>query len=582
METFNVNLTNQNRVVPGKKGITVGELLRSYASQFGFPCNGNGTCGKCRVRVEGEVSPPTENETRLLSAAELAGGIRLGCQTVLLGPAAIEFAEPSGGQILTEGAGEAVALNSLWESKALAAPADWEECARQLNLSCPPERVALEAIANAAPASTVMLEFFNGRIIGAINAVEPEVKYGAAIDIGTTTVAAYLVNLGTGAVENKASCYNPQARYGADVISRIQHAAEPAGLEELHRSIIGAVNELIGQLIRSNHLSTEQIIQLNCVGNSCMLHLLVGINPAALGRAPFRPVFTSLLILTPSELEIAMNPKGAVFILPGIGGHVGSDISAGALVCQLGPHRKELLLDIGTNGEIVLAGNGDLFACSTAAGPAFEGGRLSCGMMALPGAVTDIVYHGSELQLRTVANQPPVGICGSGLVRIVAELFKRGVITGSGGFANDCVDPNLDLQAKRYYLTRDENRPIYLSQEDIRSFQLGKAAIRCGIELMLRRAGILASELETIYIAGAFGNFLDVADLILLGLIPEVPPKRVKTVGNTAGVGAVQCLISKIRLQELLAKTRSIQDVNLAEEPDFMDIFTDSMLFGEE
>ena len=586
MDTMcSVNLKNQNRVVQVHSGATVKEVLASLAIPFPFPCNGNGTCGKCRIKAKGELAPHTADEIRLLNPEEIGNGIRLACQTAIIGPVSLEFeSQPAEavGAILTAGIREQVELEPLWEQRILSAPESWEECLLRINCECQPERETLRAIADAAPGSTLSLEIFDNRIIATSYDQQPIARYGVAVDIGTTTVAAYLVNLVSGEVAADAAQYNPQARYGADVIARIQYAAEPGGLNQLHSAIIGVINDLIGELVVSKRLNYDQIIQVNCVGNSCMLHLLVGVNPTALGRAPFRPVFSGFIALTPDEMAITMNPKGSIFILPGIGGHVGSDISVGVLACHLEPSRKELLIDIGTNGEIVLAGNGNIFACSTAAGPAFEGAQLSCGMLALPGAIVDVVFQEDDLELTTIADRPPLGLCGSGLLRVIAELLKKGVITASGGFAKNSPDPHLDQQTKRYYLLRDTPKPIYLTQEDIRHFQVGKAAIRTGIELMLRKTGISATELETIYLAGAFGSFLNAADAILLGLLPDIPPERLKIVGNSAGTGAIQCLLSKHRLRELLQKTPLIKAINLADEPDFMEIFTEAMLFGVE
>lgn len=266
--------------------------------------------------------------------------------------------------------------------------------------------------------------------------------------------------------------------------------------------------------------------------------------------------------------------------MPGIGGFVGSDISAGILACKLNPARQEIFIDIGTNGELVLSGRGRMLACSTAAGPAFEGAMLSCGVLAKPGAIIDATVDKNEVNIITLNNEAPKGICGTGFVRTIVEMLRKGLITETGSFTSEINHPYFDREQQRFYLFKSDHQPIYLNQQDIRQFQLAKGAIRTGLELLLKHLAIKASDIDTIYLAGAFGTYLNPEDAIYLGLLPRLPVERIKAVGNTAGTGAVLSLLSQTALDDLANIVQGIEHIELAEEPDFSEVFTNAMMFG--
>lgn len=568
------------------QGTKISDILRKEKPDFSFPCNGRGTCGKCRVLAEGAVTEPTERETAKLDPADLARGIRLACQTEIRGPLKITEIQTARDpkHILSLGRFELPEIHPLWSRRRIENPAHltWEEIAKHLPSGLEPTIGALRQLGGLpSECGHLNVESVANRVIAIADEAHQPERYGVAIDIGTTTMAAYLVNLRDGQIFKTASAYNPQSSYGADVVSRIGYSSQTNGLETLQRVIVTAANRLIDDLTAAAGLNSRDIPLVHFVGNTCMTHLLCGVSPERLGKLPFEPVFQSRRMMTPRDIGLNVNPDGLVVVLPGIGGFVGSDISAGVLTCRLNAAQKELLIDIGTNGEIVLTGNGTILACSTAAGPAFEGAGISCGMLAGPGAIVDLSFTPDGIVLQTIDNQPARGICGTGLIRIITEFLRHGIITETGNFDPELDSPAYDPGLKRYYLAKDGTSPVYLSQADIRQFQLAKGAIRAGLDLMLQKLGISGNDLETFYIAGAFGNYMNPADALYIGLLPQVPLERIQGVGNTAGLGAVISLLSQTALQGLNELVAGIEHVELANDPKFMDAFTEAMLFPD-
>ncbi|HBF37368.1 MAG TPA: hypothetical protein DDW50_08620 [Firmicutes bacterium] len=591
---FEVTFIHQGYSKLYPEGMSLLEIIRAENIPYSILCNGEGTCGKCRVRLVNQLTVPTTAEQSHLSQADLAHGYRLACQTRLTAPLELElpevFGQTGASAILHEGLLEINALDPFWGQITVDRPAvlSWKSVAFKLDGNLIPSIEALQELAQLQPKSLpdqpkLTLEYFQNRIIHVrqetAELAQSHPKLGVAVDIGTTTLAAYLVDLQQGCIRRTASAYNPQAQYGADVISRIQYASTPETLLQLHQVLITAINQLLFEMVKAEEIPLDDIIQLNLVGNSCMAHLVMKVNPTGLGQVPFEPVFKELLEFNPAKLGIKMNSQARAFLLPGIGGFVGSDISAGILACRLTPSRRELFIDIGTNCEMVLSGFGKMLGCSTAAGPAFEGATIACGMLARPGAITDIVLDPQAVKVMTIQDGAPEGICGTGLIRIMVALLHKGIIAESGGFAPELSHPFFDRVAQRFYLVRSDFHPIYLTQQDIRQFQLAKGAIRCGIELLLKHLALSAGELEIIYLAGAFGTYLNPADAIFLGLLPPVPLEKIRAVGNTAGTGAVLSLLSQSTLKDLASRVRDIEHVELADDPDFTEAFTSALVF---
>lgn len=389
-------------------------------------------------------------------------------------------------------------------------------------------------------------------------------EYVLALDIGTTTVVAYLLSGKTGAQLAQASTLNPQGQYGADVISRIQYVLEGGG-KDMQGAILGALDALTGQVSRQAGITPEQITRGAVVGNTAMHHLLLGIDPRPLITPPYMPKERQAREL-PAEGLLPIS--GTVRVLPNIAGFVGGD-TVGCLVASRFDKRQELtlLIDIGTNGEMVLGNKDRALACSTAAGPAFEGAKISCGMRGAEGAVDHVFLRDGKVQYHVIGDKAPLGLCGSGLLDLVAVLLETGDLDETGR-----------LERGDYRLCDN----VVLTQKDVREVQLAKAAIRAGIELMARHLGKPVESIEKVLLAGAFGNYLDPASACKIGMIPPVLLERIQPIGNAAGAGAKLCALSAQEFAYGTKLARETEFLELAALPEFQDQYVDCLTFEED
>ncbi|MBN2581196.1 MAG: DUF4445 domain-containing protein [Pirellulales bacterium] len=508
------------------------------------PCGGEGLCGKCRVLVHEHPAEPTPAERQIFSVEELRQGWRLACQGVIAGPVTIEIPAES----LT---GTAHQILTHTEQKVVVLPED--------------------------------------RTAGDV---------ALAVDLGTTTLAAALLDSATGAELAVAARLNPQSRYGDDVLSRIAFARDQAdGPTTLQQAVLEAVNQLLDELCRQSGVAAETIQTAALAGNTAMQHLFCGLDSRGLGEVPFTPAVSERLLLPAGPLGLRIRPEGRAYVFPVIGGFVGGDIVAGILASELtetpGP---TLFVDIGTNGEIVLWADGKLTAASTAAGPAFEGARISCGMRGSAGAIEKVVVDG-RLRLNVIGDTPPCGLCGSGLIDLAAELLRHGLLSPLGKlltpdqFPAD-VPPDLGRriilhEGKVAFLLADAEdsatgRPLVLTQRDLRELQLATGAIRAGITILLRRSGLAPGDLDEVFLAGGFGNFIRRSNAQRIGLLPhEIEHHRIRYRGNTALSGAAAAALSLAAQEEAERLARQTEHVNLSADPAFRDTFADSMIFPE-
>jgi uncharacterized 2Fe-2S/4Fe-4S cluster protein (DUF4445 family) len=416
-----------------------------------------------------------------------------------------------------------------------------------------------------------------------------------AIDIGTTTVVCYLVDLERSLQVGVASFANPQRAFGADVISRIVYAHRGVSeLKELQRRLVSAVDRAVASLCSERGIPVESVTGMTVVGNMTMMHLACAVDPWPLGVAPYEPVFTEAPEMRGAELGFRRLAHCRVQVLPGAGGHLGSDVAAG--IAALGLLQKggvSLFLDLGTNGEVVLCSDGAIVGATSAAGPAFEGVHIHSGMAAFPGAVERVTEKAGALQLQTIEGLPPAGLCGSGLIDAVALLLRWGLILPSGrllcrdqvssdvpaGLRDRLVD---DEDGRRFMI--DDNGPrddIVLTQKDIREVQLAKAPLRAAIGLLLKETGLSAQAIQEVLVAGAFGSSIQPESLLALGVVPEGLRGRVHAVGNTAGLGAKLCLTYPEHLAAAREIARSMRHVDLARREDFREAFAEHMTFPE-
>lgn len=395
--------------------------------------------------------------------------------------------------------------------------------------------------------------------------------FGVVLDIGTTTLALCLIHLSTGKVIEKISALNPQAVYGADVLSRIQ-ACNEGKLPELQKCILQKTDELIQKIAGG-----KEIEELIVCANTTMLHIFLGINPQSIGVAPFIPVFTEMQICTGKELNL---PVRKVKLLPSASAYIGSDITAGAYAC--GMHETEktvLLVDIGTNGEIVLSHKGKLYASSTSAGPALEGACIERGIGGVSGAVDRVYTNGVELCVSTIDNEKAIGICGSGLIDIIALLIKEKLIDETGAFVDDSDSRfSSRLFGDKFYI----NDSVWLSQKDIRQVQLAKSAILAGIETLLEENGITIGEVDELLLAGGLAYYMNIENACAIGLLPKVLQDRTRVVGNTALAGSRLCVLQETACQKLRTLAKEMQIVELANSKTFQERYIENMYFPQE
>jgi uncharacterized 2Fe-2S/4Fe-4S cluster protein (DUF4445 family) len=394
--------------------------------------------------------------------------------------------------------------------------------------------------------------------------------FGLAIDIGTTTVVFYLVQLITGSVLETQTMMNPQGKYGADVISRIQYCiTSEGGLYTLQKEIIDAVNAKIHYFTQQHGFAPDDIVKISVTGNTTMLHLLMGEDPASLAFVPFTPVFTEEQRCTAAKLNLKCNAKAELKVLPSLSAYIGADIIAGmASLAVPEEHGNYLYVDIGTNGEMALVTPGKVYACATAAGPAFEGANISCGMGALEGAIKS---YSDQDGIQTVADMKPVGICGSGLIDLVAMMVRTGVLSSDGYLSED------------YHIVDAEHSghssPIVITQNDIREIQLAKGAVCAGIITLIRKSGLTIGDVDAFYLAGGFGNYIRIGSAVEIGMIPAGLADKVISVGNASGTGAILAVSSTYFDVELSKTLQNMQLVELSDDDTFNLEFAMNMEF---
>lgn len=610
MPEVTIHHRNRKEVISVPYNITLLEALRMNEYGVPSPCGGGGVCGKCRVRVLRPLLPHTSEEQRHLDAGERRMGIHLSCMIKVDGDLEISLiSDENNPNILTEANTAVVSGSPVFQKKSVQLPAPGLEdqrpdadrilaaCEGKMALCFPhpvyPLRLLqkIPGILKEKDYRVTLLDFC-GQPSG-IEAGNTEADlYGVAIDIGTTTLAAYLYDLNRNERLGVASMINPQKRYGDDVITRIDYSAKsPRHAEEMAGLIRSALNELIERLVQSRGLTSTDIYLVTVAANTTMIHLLLQLPAIGLATAPFIPVTVSMHCLTPEQLDLAINPQGRILILPGVSAYVGSDTVAAVLAS--GMHQQEevtLLVDIGTNGEIVLGNRNFLYACSTAAGPAFEGANISCGTGGVEGAISEVILdHAGRIQVQTIGGKAPVGVCGSGLIDAIACMLNAGILDETGRISS--LD-ELDESAQKYaehlivvngqpaFLLHDaQGRRIYLTQKDIREVQNAKAAIMAGIAVLVREAGLTAEDIQRVYLAGGFGSAMGIRSAVTIGLLPRELQEKVHVIGNAAGAGAIQALISREALLTANDTASRIKYLELSSRPDFVSEYTSNMLF---
>lgn len=591
-----------------------GSLVLEAAARAGIiidtPCGGRGTCGKCRVVVRDGCSAPTATERRLLRPKELAAGLRLACQaklereTAVTVPDASRFFEQ---RILTTGVGRATHLRPAVVKRSAVVPeatledqrADADRALGALGA----EGLRLDlAAARQLPAA---LRAEGGRLTAAIVgddliAFEPGDTrarcFGAAFDIGTTTVVGSLLDLTSGHEVALAARTNPQVSFGDDVVARITHASEDDGLGELQAKIVECINDILAEVTAKAGVPREAIYELTTVGNTTMGHLLLGLDPRHIAQMPFPAAVRQAIVVPAADLGIAIHPRGRLYAMPNIAGFVGGDTVGVILAADLlARTRPTLAVDIGTNGEMVLGTAKRLVACSTAAGPAFEGARIRFGMRAADGAIEQ-VRLGEDVETSVIGDAPARGLCGSALIDAIAELLRCGILEPSGRLRGPDELPRRLPKALRRRVVPGERgndfilvhapqtrlgQPILLTQGDVRQVQLAKGAIRAGIEVLKAELKVDDAGLDAILLAGAFGNFIRRRNALRIGLLPPVEHERIHFIGNAALAGAKMALACTDYRDQAEAVSRQVEYLELGGLPGFQAAFAEAMMFPD-
>lgn len=552
-------------VLTGKTGDTVMEVLNNQNRLYhAFPCGGNGRCGKCAIKVlEGDF-PVTEEDRKFFPEYKLDRGYRLACRAVLKEDCVIEY------------------------------------------------KGALERSYEVQSAFVEIKKHMHGRRDRAarsedLDRVRPVENYGIAIDVGTTTIAVCLVDVAAKKILHTHTLLNHQRRYGADVIARI-HASNEGKKEALRRCIVGDLTECIVEIIRKSGLPPEKLQEVVIAGNTTMGHLLLGYSCKTLGVFPFTPVDISAKTLRFEEVflgiaglaGIAVHSSESllqylqeglphamkildrirhvpVYFAPGISTYVGADIVSGLLHCRMNESSEvSLLIDLGTNGEMAIGNRDRILVTSTAAGPAFEGGNISCGTGSVEGAMCDVNITEDGVDVKTINDAPLAGICGTGVIAITSELLENGMMDETGKLEEPYFDDG-------YVLGRTaEDRVVSFTQKDVREIQLAKSAIRAGAETLILKYGIEKEDIANVYLAGGFGYHIDMDKAVKIGLLPEEFLGRVEAIGNSSLGGCVHTLYDQECKRQLDRICGISEEVSLSDDKNFQEFYMDYMLFEED
>ena len=564
-------------------------------------CGGRGVCGKCRVKIKNNPPEPSRSDTKILDPRELEEGFRLSCQFNV--ESELEVVLDEDGEItgLTTGVVTETELAPEFkkacihlEKPVLEDPRDF---VRRVHDELDTVDISLMGLkeldhVNKKKPFTVLSR--EGVIVGVEAGDTTKELFGLAVDIGTTVVVVYLMDLKTGEEVDVKTFYNPQRRYGADVISRVNHSIQhKSGLGELQNVLLEGINRSISEICSRNGIENESIVKTVVVGNTIMLHTLAGINADSIARIPYIPVFSDALRFSPAELKLEANPRGEVHLLPSISGYIGADVIADMLAVKFHTLKSasNMLIDIGTNGEIVLGNKKGIVACSTAAGPAFEGANITFGMAGTTGAVSELnLENEGKAYYKTVEDKPARGICGSGLLDIVAELCRLNFIKPTGAFY-----PLEEMTSWQKSLMTETNgnsafrvvgseesasgKDIILTQKDIREVQLAKGAIAAGISILVEEVGLDYEQIGTVFLAGGFGNYLNPSSAAEIKMIPAELEEKVLRIGNAAGAGAKLALLNK-NLERQAKKIKELtRYVELSVKPEFQERFVSAMEF---
>lgn len=589
-------------------GSTVFQAAKDAGVDIRSECGGKGLCGKCRIVVKKskDVSELTEPERKHLSRFEIDEGYRLACQARVLKDTVIVIPPESSSElrkIQVTGKERFLEPKPIVKKFFVMLPKptlsdvrpDYE---RLLDALLQVDKFGImeidydvlkelsDTLRNSNFKATITV--WDGRKVIAVEPGDTSNElFGFAVDIGTSKIVGYLVDLATGKTLDIESLENPQLAYGEDIITRITFAiAGPKNLKTLQNLAIEAINKVINETCKKKKIDPNKIYEVVVVGNTAMHHLFLGIQPKYVALSPFTPVIKTQLNVKANELNIHINPSGIITVLPVIAGFVGADAVADALATGICDSSDiSMLIDIGTNTEIFLGNSEDMLSCSCASGPAFEGFHIKHGMKAVTGAIEKVRMNSSfDIEYETIGHDKPAGLCGSAIIDIVSEMFKHKIIDQSGRINRDVKTPRLrekDGELEFVVAWGEETKTkkeITVTQKDIREIQLAKAAIYTGCSILMKRKKLKERDITKLFVAGAFGNYINPENAKIIGLIPDVPTEKVEFVGNTAIVGAKMALISDEARKKADSISKKVRYLELAADPSFKKEFLKATL----
>ncbi len=596
-----------------EKETNILEAARKAGIRISAVCGGESRCGSCRIKILEDnppVSEPSPTEYELLDKVDLESGIRLACHTEILGNLEVTIPPESFSQsqrLQVEGHEVYYDLDPAIQIVDLRLDPDphqtdlslFDELAGLLQQKIGskelfPEVEMLRKLPEMVRqfAGEIRVLIRKGWVIDIRLPLSPVL--GCAVDVGTTKLAAYLVDLESGEILSKLGTMNPQISFGEDVMARIAYAGKQEdGLDLLHTVLVDSLNDLVSRLCEQANqerlkpnieLNPEQVIDAVIVGNTLMHHTALKLPVKQLGVAPYRASLTSAIDVKAKGLGIKVSPVADIHFMPNIAGFVGADhVSMLLTGDKLISTSTILFIDIGTNTEVSLTRGDLLISCSTASGPAFEGAHIGSGMRAVDGAIEKFFITEDGFKFLTVAQGKPSGICGSGILDILAQSIKHGIINRNGALNKEHPGVRIGDKGPELLIVKAEeaahNRDIVMSRKDISEIQLAKGAIRAGIELLIKEVGIAANEIEQVVVAGAFGTYLDVNSAVTIGMFPDIDRSRFIQVGNAAGMGAITALLSIKQRENAIKMAKEVRYLELANHPDFSNEFTMAMMF---
>ncbi|MBW1913553.1 MAG: DUF4445 domain-containing protein [Deltaproteobacteria bacterium] len=624
MKKYNVNFLPEETIIEIEEGTTILEAAQKASVNINCLCGGNGVCGKCRVQVKDNKIRAGKSEISFLSKEEIEAGYALACQAVISRDLEVVIPPESrldSEQILMEDVAMDFSQPEIHTVPKLASDplSLFDPLARKLYLKLDEptaednvsdvERIivelkkqtdfryfepALSALQTMGQVireadwkvTATIIKYDNIWKIAMIEAGDTSREsYGTAIDIGTTTIVAQLINMKTGKVIGISGSHNPQAGYGADVISRMIYACNrDNGLNQLHGAVVKTVNSLIKNLTDKNNIRPDQVTTVMTAGNTTMTHLLLAMSPCNIRMSPYVPAASIFPPVLAKDLGVAVHPEGVLHAIPCIASYVGGDIVAGIIACGISDKPEmNLLIDVGTNGEIALGNNEYLVCCSASAGPAFEGGGIQNGMRATRGAIERVSIEDGELEYQTIDNAKPRGICGSGLIDCIYEFARSGIINKDGKF--DQARRNRRLIEKdgkpefivAYAEDTETGADLTISEPDISNIIRSKGAVFAAIKSLLDYIGVRPEEIDTFYVAGGFGTYLNIPKAIGIGLLPDIDPARIKFIGNSSLIGARMALLSEYASDRARKIANSATNIELSTYQPFMDEYIAAM-----